>query len=221
MGRVGALAPARSRFYRARAMTRFQTQHLRALPALGLAVLLGAAPAPAATPGGTTLPAAAPLPAHALRACAPDPEPPEYYAIPLVTTKNVPGTAYTRGTADVTFAPSPFGIAVSPDGSYAYDVHVAIPDLREPARGRYVAWITTTQVDEIRRLGELENGRITGRVEWNKFLVVITLEADPDPGAERWSGPIAFRGMSRSGKMHTMAGHGPFQEEKCATYGYS
>lgn len=221
MGRVGALASARPRSYRARVMTPFQTQRPRALAALGLAVLLGAVPVAEVGRALGAPPAVASAGHTPLRACAPDPDPPEYYAIPLVTTKNVPGTAYTRGTADVTFAPSPFGIAVSPDGSYAYDVHVAIPDLREPGQGRYVAWVTTTQVDQIRRLGELENGRITGRVDWNKFLVVITLESDPDPSAERWSGPIAFRGMSRSGKMHTMAGHGPFEEEKCATYGYS
>ncbi|MGD2070011.1 MAG: hypothetical protein PVI57_15165, partial [Gemmatimonadota bacterium] len=59
-----------------------------------------------------------------------------------------------------------------------------------------------------------------GRVEWNKFLVVITLETVDDPSADAWSGPIALRGMSRSGKMHTMAGHGPFQQENCAAFGY-
>ena len=35
-----------------------------------------------------------------------------------------------------------------------------------------------------------------------------------------WTGPIVIRGMSRSGMMHTMAGHGPFEEENCAAYGY-
>jgi hypothetical protein len=30
-----------------------------------------------------------------------------------------------------------------------------------------------------------------------------------------------MRGMSRSGMMHTMAGHGPFQQENCARYGYN
>ena len=43
---------------------------------------------------------------------------------------------------------------------------------------------------------------------------------DDDPGAERWSGPIVFRGMSRSGMMHTMVGHGALQKENCAAYGY-
>jgi hypothetical protein len=191
-----------------------------ALAGVGLAVSLLGTEVRAAEPGpaaAVAVPTATP-PAGLF--CAADPEPPEYYAIPLVTTKNIPGTAFTRGAADITFASSPFAVAVAPDGSYTYDVHVRLDDLPEPRRGGYVAWVTTTQVDEIERLGALENGQVTGQVRWNKFLVVVTLEDEPEADAERWSGPIAFRGMSRSGKMHTMAGHGPFEEERCATYGY-
>ena len=78
----------------------------------------------------------------------------------------------------------------------------------------------------MKRLGALEVGEaervsgFSGEVGWNKFLVVITLEPEDDPEAATWSGPIVLRGMSRSGAMHTMAGHGPFQEENCAAYGY-
>ena len=61
--------------------------------------------------------------------------------------------------------------------------------------------------------------RIQGEAGWNKFLVVVSLEEEPE-AVERWSGPIVLRGMSRSGMMHTMAGHGPFASEPCATYGY-
>ena len=50
--------------------------------------------------------------------------------------------------------------------------------------------------------------------------IVITLEADDHPDAETWSGPVVFRGMSRSGMMHTMVGHGALQQENCAAYGY-
>ncbi|MEQ9400447.1 MAG: hypothetical protein RJQ04_14890 [Longimicrobiales bacterium] len=156
--------------------------------------------------------------AHADLVCAP----PTYYTIELVTTKNIPGTGYARGAADVTFRPAPFGISVAPDGSYAYDLHVRFDRLKAPTRGRYVAWATTTEIDEIVRLGELDDaGTASGSVSWNKFLVVVTLEDAPDRDASRWSGPVAFRGMSRSGRMHTMIGHGPLQEEKCAAYGYA
>lgn len=155
-------------------------------------------------------------------ACRADVDPPTYYAIPLVTTKNIPGTGYTTGKGDVTFAPSPFGVSLAPDGSYRYDVRLSFQRLPEPRQGIYVGWATTTEVDQIVRLGVPDSdGSIRGRVSWNKFLLVVTLEPDDDPDAEAWSGPIVLRGMSRSGKMHTMAGHGPFEDEKCATYGYA
>ena len=60
----------------------------------------------------------------------------------------------------------------------------------------------------------------TARVDWNQFLVVVSLEPSADQIGARWSGPIVMRGLSRSGFMHTMAGHGPFEEENCAAYGY-
>ena len=158
----------------------------------------------------------------ALFCAAPDDvDPPAYYAVDLVTTRKLPGTGRASGTGHVTFAASPFGVALAPDGSYLYDVEVQLTGMRVPTSGVLVAWVTTTQVDQIRRLGALdEHLSVQGRVGWNKFLVVVTLEPTDDAGATTWSGPIALRGMSRSGMMHTMAGHGPFQQELCAKYGY-
>lgn len=146
---------------------------------------------------------------------------PPYFAIELAPTKKVPGTARARGVASVTFAPSPYGIAVGSDGSYTVDLHIALSGLRPPANGHLVAWATTPQIDRIRRIGALdENLSVDGRVTWNQFLLIVTLEKGDDPAATTWSGPIVFRGVSRSGLMHTMAGHGPFQQEWCAKYGY-
>ena len=154
--------------------------------------------------------------------CAPAPEGPEYYAIELYTTKNLPGSGYAGGWADVFVSgASPFSVAVAPDGSYRYEVDIRLERVRTPARGRLVAWVTTPDIDRIRRVGALDDDlRVRGSVAWNQFLVVITWEPSDDPEAETWSGPVAFRGMSRSGMMHTMVGHGAFQEENCAAYGY-
>jgi hypothetical protein len=122
--------------------------------------------------------------------------------------------------ADVTFRPSPFGIALSPTGEYVYDLSLRIDELAPARGGAYVGWVTTPDLSKVVRLGTLdESHRIGGQVAWNKFLVVISLEENPG-AAERWSGPIVLRGMSRSGMMHTMAGHGPFASEPCAVYGY-
>jgi hypothetical protein len=84
-----------------------------------------------------------------------------------------------------------------------------------------VAWVTTPDIDRIERMSALDgNLRAKGTVSWNKFIVVITLEPDDDPGAATWTGPVVFRGMSRSGMMHTMVGHGALQQENCAAFGY-
>ena len=163
-------------------------------------------------------PEAPPASAAGVLAC--DPDPPPYYAIELVTTRRTPGSARATGLADVTFRTSPFGVALSPTGEYVYDLAIAIDDLAPAPTGAYVVWVTTRDLGQVVKVGMLDDThRIRGEVAWNKFLVVVSLEDDPD-AAERWTGPIVLRGMSRSGRMHTMAGHGPFASEPCATYGY-
>jgi len=147
---------------------------------------------------------------------------PEYYAFELYTTKNIPGTGLAKGRAEVSVSSAvPFSVALGPDGSYVYDVQVSIERMRVPRQGRLVAWVTTPEIDRIERMGTLNDQlRASGRVSWNKFIVVVTLEPEDRTEDATWSGPIVFRGMSRSGMMHTMVGHGALQEENCAAYGY-
>ncbi len=150
------------------------------------------------------------------------PEGPAYYALELVTTRNIPGTGVARAIADVSLPDeSPFSVALTSDGSYAYTVNVSLERMKAPRQGRLVAWVTTREIDHIERIGALDDGlRVSGSVSWNKFIVLVTLEASDDPGQEIWAGPIVFRGMSRSGMMHTMVGHGALVQENCAAYGY-
>lgn len=168
--------------------------------------------------------ARAPDPVAVPAACAVSPasvDPPEYYGFPIVSTRRVPGSGRATGVGLITFASSPFGFAVAPDGSYVYDLILSTERLLPPREGTYVVWVTTPSLDQVRLLGALdEQGGIRGRVQWNKFLAVVTLEDRLDPQATIWSGPIVMRGMSRSGMMHTMAGHGPFETDNCAQYGY-
>ena len=146
---------------------------------------------------------------------------PEYYRFPMVSTKRVPGTGNASGVGEVAFSPSPYGIALGPDGSYEYDFTVRFERLGPARGGTYVIWTTTPELDQVALAGELtEPAGFSGQVAWNKFLVVVTLEPAFDPDAAMWKGPIVIRGMSRSGMMHTMAGHGPFEEKNCAAYGY-
>jgi len=147
---------------------------------------------------------------------------PPYYSVDLVTTRNVPGTGLATGTVEVSVAASsPFSVAVGADGSYVYDLSFSLQRMRAPRQGHLVAWVTTPEIDRVERIGLLnENLQASGSVSWNKFIVVVTLESEDDPSATRWAGPIVFRGLSRSGMMHTMVGHGALQQENCAKYGY-
>ena len=152
---------------------------------------------------------------------AADPRGPDYYRFPMVSTRRVPGTGSADGVAEVSFPQSPFGVALAADGSYRYDFTVRFERLKPARGGTYVVWATTPELDQVALAGEMTDpAAFSGKVAWNKFLVVVTLESDFDPGATTWSGPIVTRGMSRSGMMHTMAGHGPFEQENCAAYGY-
>ena len=176
------------------------------LPILALLALLGATP--------TAADSAQPAFCGAIG--------PEYYAIELFTTRNIPGTGLAKGMVEVTVASSsPFSVQLDANGRYQYDLGVTIQRMRAPRYGHLVAWVTTPDLDEISRLGTLDqNFQVPGSVAWNQFIVVITLEEADDPEAPMWSGPVVFRGLSRSGMMHTMAGHGALQQENCASYGY-
>ena len=179
------------------------------------AVLFGeCGPDPRTPPASAPVLPAAPVlaaPAHG----------PDYYRFPMVSTRRVPGTGNAAGVGEVAFAKSPFGVSLTPDGSYLYDFTVRFERLRPPRDGAYVVWTTTPELDRIVLAGELADpAAFSGKVAWNKFLVVVTLEPEFDPEATVWTGPIVIRGMSRSGMMHTMAGHGPFEQENCAAYGY-
>ena len=145
---------------------------------------------------------------------------PAYYAFPVVSTRRLPGTGLAAGLGEVTFADSPFGVTLAKDGSYLLDVWLTVERLVAPREGVYVGWLTTPELDQVERIGLLAAGELHGRARWNKFLLVVTLEPGDDPGAASWTGPVVMRGMSRSGQMHTMAGHGAFEQENCAVYGY-
>ena len=194
-----------------------------------LALLAGLAPASAdpareIPPGTCALPETlgpgepvrVPLPESAAPVDAP-----AYYAFPVVSTRRLPGTGLAAGLGEVTFADSPFGVTLAEDGSYVLDVWLSVERLMAPREGVYVGWRTTPGRDKVERSGSrADGGQLRGRARWNKFLLVVTLEPADDPGAAMWTGPVVMRGMSRSGQMHTMAGHGAFEQENCAAYGY-
>jgi hypothetical protein len=100
------------------------------------------------------------------------------------------------------------------------DITMALRRIKKPKKGFLTAWATKDDLSETTRLGVLDDDfRVSGKAAWNKFLLVVSLEPTDEPTG-KWSGPIVMRGMSRSGMMHTLAGHGPYQAEPCAKYGF-
>lgn len=146
---------------------------------------------------------------------------PDYYAIELVPTGRVSGTRDATGNAEVLHRSGPFAIAVAPDGAYAQRLRIVIGGIAPRDDGVLAVWLTTPELDRVQHVGNLSgSGALEGDVAWNKFLVVVSFETSEETVGDRWSGPIVMRGSSRSGRMHTMAGHGPFEGEPCAKYGY-
>ena len=145
-------------------------------------------------------------------ATTPGPDP---FVVQLVPTAHA---NRARGSVELRFAESPFGVTVTVDGHHLYDAQMSVTGLLK-RDGFHVAWAATPELDRVQKLGVLdENGALDARISFNKFLVFVTAEATPD--VERWAGPILLRGISPSGRMHTMAGHGPFQGEPCAKWGF-
>ncbi|MDX1395329.1 MAG: hypothetical protein R3195_13110 [Gemmatimonadota bacterium] len=140
--------------------------------------------------------------------------PPE--SVRMRPTQQSPGS---RGTMILTQPASPFGVAVDADGFQTYDVTVEIGQMRRRDGLSYVVWAATPELDQSVRLGTLDDtDSVTGRVAWNKFLVFVSEEASAD--VETWAGPILLTGLSPSGRMHTMAGHGPFEDANCSDFIY-
>jgi hypothetical protein len=133
------------------------------------------------------------------------------YDIPLAATRLAPAA---QGHARLRFAPSPFGVAVTADGRASYDVAITLTSLPAPAElGRYaayVAWAVSPDLAQWIRLGTVGDGTSTvGRVELNKFLLVITAEAQADGTTH--TGPVLLRGFSPSTFLQSFLSHPLFR----------
>lgn len=134
------------------------------------------------------------------------------YDIILFATSTAPSAA---GAARLVFAPSPFGIAVTPEGVASYDVQLDLSGLPAPAAlgasfTSYIVWETPPDLSTWNRLGTVRNGRTTvGRIERNKFLLVITAEADSLAPTRR--GPTVLHGTSPSSWLQSFVTHPLFR----------
>lgn len=133
------------------------------------------------------------------------------FDIALFATSTAPAV---EGHARLVFPPSPFGIAVTADGRARYDIQVTVSRLPPPdslgAYTAYVAWEVATNLSTWHRLGTIRNGTTTvGQADLNKFLLVITAEADSVAPAR--AGPTVLRGNSPSGWLQSFVTHPLFR----------
>lgn len=120
-----------------------------------------------------------------------------------------PGEVRGPGLGDVAvaFPDSPFNVAVSRRGHYVYDLQISAARLPSRAGVHHVAWVASSDLQEIRRVGTVARGKsLHTRVDFaNKFLVFISAESSPDV---EQPGRIVASGASRSGRMVGMFSHG-------------
>lgn len=119
-----------------------------------------------------------------------------------------------QGSARLVYAVSPFGVAVTEDGRARYDIQVTTSGLPAPASlgsyTAYVAWEVATDLSRWTRLGTITNGTtVVGPAELNKFLLVITAEADSTTTTH--SGPTVLNGSSPSTWLQTFLSHPLFR----------
>ena len=159
-------------------------RRLGSLAALLASLALGVAPAP----GQTRCPAGVLAAGQAA----------DLWCLDLLPTARAEGA---RGAAVLAPARSPFGIAVTVDGTAIYDVSIDVEGLADAAPGtRHVAWAAPPSLAPVVRLGEVAAGApLRAAVALDKFLIVVT--AETGAAAAGWSGPVLLRGTSPSMRL--------------------
>ena len=108
------------------------------------------------------------------------------------------------GVVEMGRVPTPFGVAVTPEGHHEYALTAWIEGLPDVTSlgpyNAYMAWATTPVFDQLIKLGEVSNGTNTlGTIALNKFLIMISAEASADVSGRE--GRLVLRGRSPSSLM--------------------
>ena len=99
---------------------------------------------------------------------------------------------------------SPFGVSVTASGRHRHGLHLWIEDLPHPGElgpySAHVAWVAPLTLDSLVSLGEVvEGANPMGEVALNKYLILVTAEANGEVQERR--GPMVLRGRSPSSRM--------------------
>lgn len=124
-----------------------------------------------------------------------------YPYISLTATTQVTSAS---GRVDLLPVASPFGVAVTVDGSQRYRTRFVVRGLPNPSvlgpYSVYVAWAASWFLEDAQQLGLVSTGEgELAEVHWSKFRILITAESSPD--VREPSGPVVLRGISPSGRL--------------------
>ena len=130
---------------------------------------------------------------------------PALYSIPLIADQGMAGS----GVATLVPAPSPFGVTLTTDGHPVFDITVTVQNL-PPAKAlggaHFAAWATTQDLIDADFIGIIgPDGKAIGKVAWNKYIVLVSIEPDPVP--KHWTGAVVLRGFSPSTYLANYASH--------------
>jgi len=124
----------------------------------------------------------------------------DLYCIELVPAE---GAGAARGTAQLDWIPSPFTVAVAPDGTHRWDLTLSLDSLPPLPGGRapgYVAWAASPSLTSMVRLGAVRTGTSrVGPLAFDRFLVLIS--AEPDTSSADRRGRLVLRGESAGLRM--------------------
>jgi FtsP/CotA-like multicopper oxidase with cupredoxin domain len=125
----------------------------------------------------------------------------DLYCIELVPAVGVRSGA---GRVELGRTAGPFTVDVTADGHLRYTPAITLSGLARPSSlGRYsvyVAWVASPTMDDIKRLGVVDNGRtVLPPIALDKFVILIS--AEPSPASREMTGRIVLRGMSPSTRL--------------------
>lgn len=122
-----------------------------------------------------------------------------------------PSNAAPSASGVVKLAPakSPFGLPLTADGRFIFDLQITADGLPAPsslgAFDQYVAWVVTDDLSQVERIGTVTAGQtLRGQAAYNKFLIFITAESKAP--APRWKGPVVLRGFAPSALLENFSG---------------
>ena len=123
----------------------------------------------------------------------------DLYCIKLYPTAAVEA----QGDAELRWSGGPFMVDVARDGTHRWLVRFELRDLPDSlVRGKhagYVAWAATPSMSSLQRLGVVAPGRELGPVVLDRFLVLVSAEADT--ASTDITGRIVLRGESASNRL--------------------